>query len=446
MPVSLRVVLSLTSFVALTAAWPLDGQGVADRLKQKVKDRAGAGADRAVDRALDKLEGRVHCLAGDDECVENAKKAGKKVALHETDEEVDAAKKADLAAAEAQKTSAVKGGNAAGTPSAVADPAGDGKLWENFDFTPGDRVLFADDFTRDRVGNFPQRLQLVEGNAQVVERGGKRWVSVTSAETRFRINLPEELGPKFTIEFGFTFPHSFPVQMAVDMPRTLDPDFEAPQTRVYLGAIDVGLAGGGALVRFTPTFDGKSREELFGVEAKARLQADGDYLKLYVNEKRVANVPTAKFGRSRQLSFLLWGSDETPTLIGNFVVAAGGMDLYDALMANGRVATQGIFFDTGSDRIRPESAPTLKQIGDMLAKYTDLRLLIEGHTDNVGSAASNLALSDRRAAAVRAYLTANFGIDAARLQNKGFGDTKPATPNTTTEGRQQNRRVELVKL
>jgi outer membrane protein OmpA-like peptidoglycan-associated protein len=85
-------------------------------------------------------------------------------------------------------------------------------------------------------------------------------------------------------------------------------------------------------------------------------------------------------------------------------------------------------------------------IGDMLKEHTDLKLMIEGHTDNVGTPASNKTLSEKRAAAVKAYLTSNFGVDGARLSSSGLGDSKPATPNTTSEGRQQNRRVELVKM
>lgn len=81
----------------------------------------------------------------------------------------------------------------------------------------------------------------------------------------------------------------------------------------------------------------------------------------------------------------------------------------------------------------------------MLKDHPDLDILIEGHTDNVGNAAANLALSDRRAAAVRTVLIDTYKIDGNRLTTKGFGDTVPAKPNTTPEGRQANRRVELVK-
>ena len=119
--------------------------------------------------------------------------------------------------------------------------------------------------------------------------------------------------------------------------------------------------------------------------------------------------------------------------------------LYDALVAKGRWATQGILFATGKADLQPESRPVLKEIASTMKQHADLVILIEGHTDNVGSAASNLTLSDARAAAVKAALVTDFGIEADRISTKGFGDTKPAMPNTTAAGRAQNRRVEIVK-
>jgi outer membrane protein OmpA-like peptidoglycan-associated protein len=85
------------------------------------------------------------------------------------------------------------------------------------------------------------------------------------------------------------------------------------------------------------------------------------------------------------------------------------------------------------------------EIAQMLKDHAELAILIEGHTDNVGNAAANQTLSEKRAAAVRQVLVDKYGIAAARITTAGFGATKPAAPNTTAEGRQQNRRVELVK-
>lgn len=82
----------------------------------------------------------------------------------------------------------------------------------------------------------------------------------------------------------------------------------------------------------------------------------------------------------------------------------------------------------------------------MLQEHPDLKLAIEGHTDNLGSAPGNQALSEKRAAAVRQYLIETYQVDGARLTAKGLGAGKPAAGNETAEGRQQNRRVELVRM
>jgi outer membrane protein OmpA-like peptidoglycan-associated protein len=119
--------------------------------------------------------------------------------------------------------------------------------------------------------------------------------------------------------------------------------------------------------------------------------------------------------------------------------------LYDALAAKGRWVTQGILFATGKADVQPESRPVLKEIAKTLKEHPDLKILIEGHTDNVGSPTSNLALSDARAAAVKSALVREFGVDGSRITTKGLGDTKPSVPNTTSAGRAQNRRVEVVK-
>ena len=82
----------------------------------------------------------------------------------------------------------------------------------------------------------------------------------------------------------------------------------------------------------------------------------------------------------------------------------------------------------------------------MLKDHADLKVSIEGHTDNVGEEAANQDLSKRRAASVKAYLMEKYSIEESRLQSQGFGETKPVASNDTPEGRQNNRRVELIKL
>lgn len=125
-------------------------------------------------------------------------------------------------------------------------------------------------------------------------------------------------------------------------------------------------------------------------------------------------------------------------------VTADASSLNDEINKSGHVAVYGIHFDTGKAVILPDSENILGEIVKMLQQNADLKLRVEGHTDNQGNAAANQLLSEKRAQAVVAWLTAH-GIPAARLSSKGLGQTKPLADNGSEDGRTQNRRVELVK-
>ena len=114
------------------------------------------------------------------------------------------------------------------------------------------------------------------------------------------------------------------------------------------------------------------------------------------------------------------------------------------LEKSGRSRVYGINFDLDSDHLKDESKPTLDKIVALLKTAPELKLTIEGHTDSTASAEYNQQLSERRAAAVSAYLVA-AGIDASRLTSVGFGASRPVASNDTALGRAQNRRVELAK-
>jgi outer membrane protein OmpA-like peptidoglycan-associated protein len=106
--------------------------------------------------------------------------------------------------------------------------------------------------------------------------------------------------------------------------------------------------------------------------------------------------------------------------------------------------TQQIHFDFNKDTIRPESFPILDAIVDVLKQHTKMKIEIQGHTDNVGQAAYNEKLSDRRAASVRKYLIAH-GIAEPRLTSKGYGMKQPIVPNNSPQNRALNRRVQFVR-
>jgi len=115
-----------------------------------------------------------------------------------------------------------------------------------------------------------------------------------------------------------------------------------------------------------------------------------------------------------------------------------------AITTSGRIALYGILFDFNKSAVKPESKDTLAEIGKLLAANKSLKLLVVGHTDNVGGFTSNLELSKKRADAVVAQLLTQYKVDATRLQAFGVSYASPVASNIDEAGRAKNRRVELV--
>lgn len=127
------------------------------------------------------------------------------------------------------------------------------------------------------------------------------------------------------------------------------------------------------------------------------------------------------------------------------MVSVNADALADGLERDGKVTLEGIYFDTGRDTLRAESDPALAQVGLLLRDRPDLGLMVVGHTDSTGSAEANIRLSQRRAERVRDALVTRYGVSPARLTAQGVGAATPVASNDTENGRQQNRRVELVR-
>ena len=104
-----------------------------------------------------------------------------------------------------------------------------------------------------------------------------------------------------------------------------------------------------------------------------------------------------------------------------------------------------VMYDFNSAEIKSEAFPMLDEAVLILKKNPAMKVEIDGHTDNRGSAVYNMNLSERRAKAVMKYFVDN-GVEAQRLTTKGFGFTQPTVSNNTKEGRAKNRRVELTPV
>jgi outer membrane protein OmpA-like peptidoglycan-associated protein len=348
----------------------------------------------------------------------------------------------------ARKSTASAPVTAPAAPPAQAPTTSDPKVWENYDFVPGNKVLFYTDFSEDRVGNFARGMKYVSGAAEVVERDGIKVLRATGP-AQFLVPVGKQLPQRFTLEIDAIAPMSGALNRAVSFEggaRWLANDQSTTVTWNPRGAWYEG--SGKNMATSGSKIPEAMQPMMTGKVVHLRVLMDSGYFKMYANERRLYNIPEFAFKRDSVIRIALEGADADgmAVYLTSIRVAESETDvLYDALLAKGRWVTQGILFETGKTELRPESRPVLKEIGSTMKKYGDLKILIEGHTDNVGSAASNLALSEGRAAAVKAALVAEFGVAGDRITTKGLGDTKPSVPNTTAAGRAQNRRVEIVK-
>jgi outer membrane protein OmpA-like peptidoglycan-associated protein len=421
---AIAVLASLTTAtVSVTSAEAQFGKRLKERLKRNAEDKA---IDKAVEKENEAIDAATTGEAEGDTARATAEPT-----------EPGSTSTADATAP----------ASTPGTSASAAEPA-DRKVWANYDFVPGQRTLFYSDFTDDQVGNFPQRLEFKSGQMEVVEfEGGKRAIKASN-QSEFLVPLPEVLPEKFTIELDVINRKS----------RS-----SAEATLNLAGGSD-GLAGSNKGFKLgwgywgLETRDGGLEnqslpakqadvERYIGNPVSIRLLGDGQYLKIYADEKRIANFPKVEMTRDKALTVRLNAHDDEDgaVYLARIRVAESQKSIYDALTKAGRWTTQGILFDTGKSEVKPESTPTLKQIAAALKEHPELKVEIQGHTDNVGKPDANLKLSQARAEAVKTALTKEYGVGEAQLTARGYGDTKPATDNKSAEGRANNRRVELVK-
>jgi OmpA-OmpF porin, OOP family len=392
---------------------------------------ASFGVSRPAEAQFGSIKDRIKQKVAD----KTVEKAGKKI-----DEAVDGkSAEGDAAAKPAAASAEAAGSTASAAPTSRRE-------WANYDFVPGSRALYFTDFTDEQVGNFPKRLTFKTGQMEVVELDGKRALKASSA-SELLIPLPEDLPAKFTVELDVINRDSRGVAANTFELTGGNKWNDTKFTVVGWGHNGFSLTGGG-MQPMDVNANEAHRDRYVGRPVSFRMLGDGAALKLYADEKRIANIPSAGFQRGRTLALYLQGRDDekNAVYVTRIRVAESNKDIYDELSASGRWTTQGILFETGKSDLKPESTPTLKAIAAALKGHSDLKVEIQGHTDNVGSAASNLTLSQARAEAVKAALEADYSVDAGQLTAKGYGDTKPVTKNATPEDRANNRRVEIVKL
>ena len=382
------VLFAWLALIVLASA-PVAHAGLTDRLKKKVEDKA-----------TKKVEDKV---------------AGK------TDEPTEGP----------AATSGGAGAAGAGAPGKVSEVS------TKFDYVPGDKVLLFDDFTQDDLGEFPAQWKLVRGTFETVEQAGERWLRCVSDDGSIRMKRPEPTSlPEFwTLEFDFQ--GSEPMASALVV-RGVDARGSEAWAATFPSGN--GLAFRCGDINSATPLEGGSIPGRHHVMVLAR----GTAIKVYVDCQRMANVPevSGPVGMPTDLEIRLWAT--THPMITNVRFAEGCRPAPD-LLAEGKLVTYGIHFDSGSDVVLPDSAPVLRQIAAYMEKNPSVKLRITGHTDNVGAAAGNLDLSKRRAAAVAKVLTEQLKVASDRFTTDGKGDTEKVADNATAAGRAKNRRVEFAK-
>jgi len=312
--------------------------------------------------------------------------------------------------------------------------------YTKYDFVPGNEVIFEDDLQGEQKGEFPSKWDLMEGNAEIAQINGENTIAlvgytyITPLFKDHSYQLPDE----FTLEFDVFIDN----QEGENSIEFVNKNEELIANSLFW------KDNTRFLFNWNQTSAEKTSEDSYDNSPgwhHYALSFNKRAMKVYMDSKRVANIPNIA-EKPVKVKFFARGPEDNSTLhIKNIRLAKGAVPLYDKLMTDGKIVTHGITFDVGKATIKPQSMGTINEIYSILQKNASLRFSVEGHTDNTGNAASNQALSEARANAVCEKLQ-QMGIDAARLKARGHGMSKPMDTNNTAEGRAKNRRVEFVVL
>jgi len=307
------------------------------------------------------------------------------------------------------------------------------------DFMPGEKTIFYDDFTDMAAGDAPSHFKVRGPAPELRVGGGIRQLTAVQSGSLFPniTSLPKN----FTYEAEVQFENLRNARTALILYSNQK---EVLIWWIYAGPQQTQLVV--AVKNHTEELARKSVQVNWSQPAKIALWVQNGRVRAFVNgEKHVdANQVELPAVNKVEILSVIAGANQA---VGYRSVrfAESTPDFSQVISASGRYVSHGILFDTGSDRLKPESAAVIQSIARGLEANPGLKLRIEGHTDSVGNAAQNLDLSRRRAEAVRAVLISQFKVDASRLTTAGLGVTKPIDTNDTPQGRSQNRRVEFVK-
>ena len=424
----LILIIFCLGFINLKAQIDVNG-----KVKTQTNNRANHRVDQGIDKSLDAVENGVKGLF---KKKKNTEGEVQQEQAQDQPQEVQPAIQNEVKAS-------------AGQPSLQS--------YSKFDFIPGAKVNFYDDFNTTAVGDFPPNWN-TDASGEVVTTNlfPGNWFKMIG-EGSIALEEGMKLPDNYTIEFDVIPQPSAANDNGFDFGFYLY-SANNPKDLSEGGAVP-GLKGGIKMTfGYRSAYDAYSEEgyTINGIKEDAVMEPGKKYrlsfwvqktrLRVYLDETKIFDLPKVfKAGmQCNMMRFELWNSGAP--MITNFRIATGLPDTRNKLITEGKLVTYGIYFDVNSDKVKPESYGTLKDIAAVLNEVPDVKVKIFGHTDSDGDDAKNLDLSKRRAASVKAELAKSFGVNADRLQTDGLGETKPVAPNDSPVNKALNRRVEFIKL
>ncbi len=318
------------------------------------------------------------------------------------------------------------------------------------DFVPGERTIFADDFS-DMTGDEPPPHWKIRGATPELRVAGNiRELAFIGDSYDIYPNL-NGLPRNFTMEMdlhiekfsgqteqNFLFlgkdGRTEVLKLAILVDNPADPG--SKDRGKYSWRIGVGTE--------KEHLGDKSLLTNWDQLVKLALWVQNGRIRVYVNGERIFDFNQVEIGDIASLHLNYWVRNTT-LLFQRVRFAECAPDFGQTIASSGKFVTHGILFDSDSDRIKPESAAIIQSIARGLTAHPDLKVEIDGHTDATGTPTHNMDLSKRRAEAVKNVLVAQFSVEAGRLTTIGYGSSKPLDSSNTPQGKAQNRRVEFVR-
>ena len=333
--------------------------------------------------------------------------------------------------------------------------------YEQSDFVPGAVAFFEDNLQNEQMGEFPSKWDLIDGSADVANMKSKKCIHFEpgSRIEPLMTNQQSYIPDVFTLEFDFWMNDP-----KTEMSNCYELEFkDGNGDDVYEIRIGESYSKLEVTCRFLSTTGdwrdsggGKTWEMKKNDWSHFAMSFNKRALKIYINNKRVINIPNCKSAVRMKIHQADWGGFHgNKNYMTNFRYAKGAMDLYaqnvtdmsaveKAIAETGKFVTNNILFETGKATLKPESMSEIQKVADYMKKNPSVRFEVQGHTDNQGSDAVNDPLSQQRAEAVVKALE-GLGCDPFNMRAVGKGSHEPVADNKTDAGRAKNRRVEFIK-